>query len=104
MYTGYNTASYTRNVTQRSLIRPAARCHTAAVPATGAAAAGAAVVTGKPLVVVGSVNADLVLSVDRLPLPGETIGASALEFFPGGKVRDTNHMATLPQTPATITC
>ena len=37
------------------------------------------------LVVVGSANADFVLSVDRLPAPGETIGASQLEVFPGGK-------------------
>lgn len=25
------------------------------------------------------------LQVDRLPLPGETIGAASLQFFPGGK-------------------
>ena len=41
----------------------------------------------KPLVVVGSANADIVLKVGRLPAPGETIGASSLEVFPGGKVR-----------------
>mmetsp|Transcript_14367 Transcript_14367/g.36252 ORF Transcript_14367/g.36252 Transcript_14367/m.36252 type:complete len:387 (+) Transcript_14367:52-1212(+) len=40
---------------------------------------------GKPLVVVGSVNADFVLSVDRLPLPGETVSASTMDLFPGGK-------------------
>jgi hypothetical protein len=40
----------------------------------------------KPLVVVGSVNADLVLSVDRLPQPGETLGAKGMSVFPGGKV------------------
>jgi ribokinase len=28
---------------------------------------------------------DLVLQVDRLPQPGETLGASSLDFFPGGK-------------------
>lgn len=39
----------------------------------------------KPLVVVGSINADLVLKVECLPQPGETIAASSLEFFPGGK-------------------
>eukprot|EP00878_Enallax_costatus_P007124 GHUV01007467.1.p1 GENE.GHUV01007467.1~~GHUV01007467.1.p1 ORF type:complete len:382 (+),score=99.86 GHUV01007467.1:2601-3746(+) len=39
----------------------------------------------KPLVVVGSVNADLVLRVDRLPQPGETIAAKDMQFFPGGK-------------------
>jgi len=39
----------------------------------------------KPLVVVGSVNADLVLAVDRVPAPGETLGAQSLDTFPGGK-------------------
>jgi len=38
-----------------------------------------------PLVVVGSANADLVLSVSRLPLAGETLAASDLQTFPGGK-------------------
>ncbi|GAX74133.1 hypothetical protein CEUSTIGMA_g1582.t1 [Chlamydomonas eustigma] len=37
------------------------------------------------LVVVGSANADLVFSVDRLPKPGETMAASHLEILPGGK-------------------
>ena len=40
----------------------------------------------KPLVVVGSINADLVLEVDRLPAPGETLAADSLKVFPGGKV------------------
>ena len=39
----------------------------------------------KPLVVVGSVNADMVLEVDRLPADGETLGAKTLNTFPGGK-------------------
>ncbi|CAL5227637.1 g10642 [Coccomyxa viridis] len=39
----------------------------------------------KPLVVVGSVNADLVLEIDRLPADGETLGAKSLNTFPGGK-------------------
>lgn len=43
--------------------------------------------TQLPLVVVGSINADYVLSVDRLPLAGETLSASTLDIFPGGKVR-----------------
>ncbi|MEW5309962.1 MAG: hypothetical protein WDW38_001801 [Sanguina aurantia] len=42
-------------------------------------------VTQQPLVVVGSVNADLAVQLDRLPSPGETLSASTLEFFPGGK-------------------
>jgi ribokinase len=37
------------------------------------------------LVVVGSINADIVLAVERIPAPGETLGASSLSFFPGGK-------------------
>lgn len=40
----------------------------------------------QPLVVVGSINADLVLPVDRLPAVGETLAASRLDTFPGGKV------------------
>lgn len=40
----------------------------------------------KPLVVVGSIIADLVVKVERLPLPGETICGSDLQSFPGGKV------------------
>lgn len=39
----------------------------------------------KPIVVVGSVNADLVMPVDRLPKPGETLSASGIETIPGGK-------------------
>ncbi|KAI8107444.1 hypothetical protein M9435_002473 [Picochlorum sp. BPE23] len=39
----------------------------------------------KPLVVVGSVNADLVIEVDRLPKKGETISGGAMTVHPGGK-------------------
>ncbi|KXZ56172.1 hypothetical protein GPECTOR_1g148 [Gonium pectorale] len=39
----------------------------------------------KPLVVVGSVNADLVLPIERLPKPGETLAAASIETVPGGK-------------------
>ncbi len=41
--------------------------------------------TPRPLVVVGSVNADLVLPIDRLPKPGETLAAASIDTFPGGK-------------------
>ena len=51
-------------------------------PLTAQAAASA---TAKPLLVVGSINMDLVLSVERLPAPGETLSARTLETFPGGK-------------------
>jgi ribokinase len=37
------------------------------------------------IVVIGSLNADLVQNVDRLPKPGETIGGGNLETFSGGK-------------------
>ncbi len=39
----------------------------------------------KPLVVVGSINADLVLEVPRLPKPGETLSSSTMNVYPGGK-------------------
>jgi ribokinase len=35
--------------------------------------------------VLGSINLDIVASVENLPCPGETISAHALEHFPGGK-------------------
>lgn len=37
------------------------------------------------IVVVGSLNADLVARVDRFPAPGETVRGSRFEVFPGGK-------------------
>jgi ribokinase len=37
------------------------------------------------IVVVGSVNLDLVASVERLPAPGETVTGADLNRFPGGK-------------------
>ncbi|GAA2392534.1 ribokinase [Nonomuraea africana] len=37
------------------------------------------------VVVVGSVNADLVVKVERRPAPGETVMGSDLDTFPGGK-------------------
>ena len=40
----------------------------------------------RPLLVVGSANADLVVHVGRLPLPGETMAATEFNTFPGGKV------------------
>lgn len=41
----------------------------------------------RPLVVVGSINADLVLQVSRLPDAGETMEAGSLNYYPGGKAR-----------------
>jgi ribokinase len=38
-----------------------------------------------PIVVVGSLNADLVVHVDRFPRPGETLSGDGFTRFPGGK-------------------
>lgn len=37
------------------------------------------------IVVVGSVNLDIVARAERLPVPGETVTGATLERFPGGK-------------------
>jgi hypothetical protein len=42
--------------------------------------------TKKQITVVGSINVDLVFTLQRLPAPGETVSAFSLERFPGGKV------------------
>lgn len=39
----------------------------------------------RPLLVLGSINADLYLEIDRLPLPGETIAGRGAAVRPGGK-------------------
>lgn len=39
----------------------------------------------KKLLVVGSINMDIVSNVNEFPLPGETIPSTATSFFPGGK-------------------
>ena len=39
----------------------------------------------KPIVVVGSINLDLVAVAPRIPRPGETIAGSTFQTFPGGK-------------------
>jgi ribokinase len=39
----------------------------------------------KPVVVVGSINADLVAQVERIPLAGETVLGSNFKIHPGGK-------------------
>jgi ribokinase len=61
--------------------RLAPRCSSSAA----LAAAAATMAARKPIVVVGSVNADLVLE-SRLPLPGETVSATGGGIvIPGGK-------------------
>jgi ribokinase len=42
-------------------------------------------VDGPRIVVVGSVNLDLVVRVERLPRPGETVGGGSFARVPGGK-------------------
>jgi ribokinase len=39
----------------------------------------------RPIVVIGSLNADFVHRVPRIPAPGETVIASGTELLPGGK-------------------
>jgi ribokinase len=39
----------------------------------------------KPVVVVGSINIDLVARAERIPLPGETVLSSNFQMHPGGK-------------------
>src|SRR5262249_617079 len=39
----------------------------------------------KPIVVVGSINIDLVARADRIPLVGETVHSSDFQMHPGGK-------------------
>lgn len=46
--------------------------------------------------VVGSVNADLVFNVPRLPAAGETLDAKSMDTFPGGKVGGSAPHARLP--------
>jgi len=41
--------------------------------------------TPSPIVVVGSLNADLTIYCDRLPLPGETVHGNSFAVNPGGK-------------------
>ena len=46
---------------------------------------GSAMAGSPSIVVVGSVNLDLVASVSRLPIAGETVTGAELNRFPGGK-------------------
>src|SRR5271168_2811948 len=39
----------------------------------------------KPIVVVGSINMDLVITAERIPRPGETLFGTAFATHPGGK-------------------
>jgi ribokinase len=37
------------------------------------------------ITVIGSINLDLIVTVDRLPAPGETVPGSTFKTAPGGK-------------------
>lgn len=65
-----------------SLARPCRRSHQSRCSASSGGNGDAQ----RPLVVVGSINADLVLQVSRMPDAGETLEAATLDTFPGGKV------------------
>lgn len=41
--------------------------------------------TGKPIVVVGSINIDLVAKAERIPVTGETVAGLEFQTHPGGK-------------------
>lgn len=56
-------------------------------PIMRAPQAGLAAAKNPHITVVGSINVDNVLQMDRLPEPGETVAARSLEQLPGGKVR-----------------
>jgi ribokinase len=45
------------------------------------------------IVVVGSLNADLVVGVPRFPAPGETLTGTAFDRFPGGKGANQSYAA-----------
>lgn len=47
--------------------------------------AGAIILNRKPIVVVGSINIDLVARAERIPVTGETISGIDLQTHPGGK-------------------
>src|SRR5262249_36984960 len=60
------------------------------LPAPPAAEGRASVVSAARdrIVVVGSLNADFVVTVDRFPAPGETVPGGGFSVFPGGKGAD----------------
>jgi hypothetical protein len=46
------------------------------------------VMSGKPIVAVGSINIDPVARAERIPLAGETVHSSDLQIHPGGEGRE----------------
>ena len=55
----------------------------------------------KPIVVVGSLNADLVTRLQRFPAPGETLTALEFQKFSGGKGANQAYAAGRDDTAAT---
>ena len=53
-----------------------------------------------PIVVVGSINMDLVATTDRIPSAGETVMGSRFEMHPEGKAR----IRPLPLPDSGIRC
>eukprot|EP00891_Asterochloris_glomerata_P000203 jgi/Astpho2/203/Aster-x0426 len=53
----------------------------------------------KPLVVVGSVNADIMLQVPRFASPGETLPAKSMQTLPGGKGANQAAAAAMLEHP-----
>eukprot|EP00892_Ulva_mutabilis_P003290 jgi/Ulvmu1/1332/UM011_0060.1 len=66
-------------------------------PQTGIAAASSSHIT-----VVGSINVDNVLQLDRLPAAGETVAANSLEQLPGGKGANQAAAAAMLGNPTTM--
>jgi ribokinase len=56
----------------------------------------------KRLVVVGSINVDLVSVAPRIPLPGETLTATSFGTFPGGKGANQAFAAARLGTPVSM--
>lgn len=54
------------------------------------------------VVVVGSINVDLSLSVPRHPRPGETVAGRGADYAPGGKGANQALMARLAGAPTTL--
>jgi ribokinase len=54
------------------------------------------------IVVIGSLNMDFVLAVDRLPLPGETIFGRNFRVIPGGKGANQAYAAARLAGPGTV--
>lgn len=74
------TASVAVAVPERNGGRTATRCEPTA--------RGTNVASGKPVLVVGSLNADIIIEINRFPKPGETLGTRSPDtgiMVPGGK-------------------